>query len=347
MNPDSLRPYFLLAVLIGIAALLFFVLKPFLVPLLLAAMFAVVLNPVYQYVLRRMPTWPSLAALCTVILALICAIVPLSFLGVRVVSEARHMVASLSDGSASRYIETTFLYTQKLSNQYLPVEAQFSSTLTSSVEGYTKEGLSWLVGNISGLFSSIAQLLFSVIIFLISLFYLLRDGRQLRSLLVHLSPLEDNDDDTVLNRLGLAVNSVVRGNLFIVLIQATLAAIGLALFGVPNPILWGMVAGVAALIPGLGTSLVLLPAAALLLISGAAGPAIGLLLWAGIVVGLVDNLLAPRLVGKGSQLHPLVVLLAVLGGLVLFGPAGLFLGPLFASLFLVLLSLYLRNSSSQ
>ena len=122
--------------------------------------------------------------------------------------------------------------------------------------------------------------------------------------------------------------------------QGVVSGIGLSLFGVPNPVLWGVVAGFAALIPTLGTSLVLIPAALFLLTKGAFVAAIGLFIWALFAVGLIDNFLSPRLVGKGAQLHPLLVLLSVLGGISLFGPAGLILGPLCSSLLLALLSIY-------
>ncbi len=340
MPADTLRPYFLISSIFGIAGLLFFVLKSFLIPLILAAMFAVVLKPVYQYLLGQMRGKYSTSALVTILLALICAIVPLSLLGVTVASQAQHLVVSLSDGSGSVFLQTTLSSIEEVFSQYLPNTGQFSTTLATSVDSYAKEVLTWVASNLGGLFSGVAQLLFSFLIFLISLFYLLRDGAQFRRILVHLSPLADKDDDRVLRRLELAVNSVIRGNFIIVLVQAVLAGIGLALFGVPNPVLWGMVAGVAGLVPGLGSSLVLLPAIGFLLLTGSVGAAIGLLIWAALVVGLVDNLLAPRLVGKSAQLHPLLVLLTVLGGLAFFGPAGLLIGPLSASLFLALLEIY-------
>ncbi len=343
MDIYKIRPYFLLGIIVGVIVLLFFILKPFLIPLSLAAMFAVVFNPVYQYLLQKMNGRSALAALVTVLVATVCAVVPLSFLVIRVVAEGQHILTLLSNGSGLEYLQTAFLYVGELFNRYLPSAGQFSATMASSIDSYAKDALSLIVSNVGGLFSSVAQILFSLLIFLISLFYLLRDGEQLRKTLVHLSPLADRDDDLVLNKLKLAVNSVVRGNFTVVLVQALLAVVGLSLFGVPNPVLWGMVAGLAAFIPGLGSSLVLLPAAGFLVITGDVWPAVGLVVWAVAVVGLIDNLLAPKLVGRGAQLHPLIVLLSVLGGLAFFGPAGLFLGPLSASLLFALLMIYLDS----
>jgi len=104
--------------------------------------------------------------------------------------------------------------------------------------------------------------------------------------------------------------------------------------------LWGVVAALSALIPGIGTSLVLGPGILYLFTVGATTQAVGLLIWSVVAVGLIDNSLGPKLVGKGMRLHPLMVLLSVFGGLAFFGPAGIFLGPLCISLLFALLSIY-------
>jgi predicted PurR-regulated permease PerM len=173
-----------------------------------------------------------------------------------------------------------------------------------------------------------------------ALYYLLKDGYKLKNYLLALSPLDDSNNNFIINRIRLAVFSVVKGNLLIGLIQGTLTGIGFALFGVPNPVLWGGVASIAALIPSIGTAIVITPAIIFLFVSGNNVGAGGLLVWGIIVVGLVDNFLGPKLVGSSMRLHPLVTFLAVLGGLAFFGPLGILLGPLVLSIFLVLVEIY-------
>ena len=126
-------------------------------------------------------------------------------------------------------------------------------------------------------------------------------------------------DETIFNKLAVAINSVIRGNLAVALIQGILTAVGFALFGVPNPTLWGSVAAIAALVPSVGTALVLLPAI-LFLYWGEALSALGLLLWGATAVGLIDNFLGPKLAGRGMRLHPFLILLSILGGIAFFGP---------------------------
>ena len=128
--------------------------------------------------------------------------------------------------------------------------------------------------------------------------------------------------------------------MIIAVIQGASTSIGLAIFGVPNAIIWGMVAAVASLIPGLGTSLIILPAILYLFLNEQTMQAAGLIIWGMTAVGLIDNFLGPKIVGRGMKLHPLLVILAVLGGFAFFGPIGFILGPLTLGMFLALFDIY-------
>jgi predicted PurR-regulated permease PerM len=168
----------------------------------------------------------------------------------------------------------------------------------------------------------------------------LKDGRRFVKSLIALSPLADKYDQQIFDRMTVAINSVLRGQLFVALIQGFLSGLGFYIFGVPNPALWGTVAAVCALVPGVGTSLVLIPVIAYLFLSGSYLPAFGETIWGAFGVGLIDNLLGPTLVGKGARVHPLFILFSVIGGIVLFGPMGFLLGPLTVSLLYALLDIY-------
>ena len=340
MNTKTLQSYFLVALIIVSSVLSFFVFRPFLVVLALAAVFAVILHPLYQVILRRMNGSPGLAAFATMLISVVCILVPLMFISVQIANDAQHLYASLSDGSGEAYFDAVFQQANTIVVQYAPNLALSSADLSISIDQYMKDGLTWLIQNLGGAFGGATQFLLSLFIFLIALYYLLRDGAELKRTIIEMSPLADTEDRVVFARLELAIHSVIRGSLMIALIQGILTAIGFAFFGIPNSILWGVVAAFAALIPSIGTSLVLAPGVAYLFVIGATTPAIGLLVWGVVAVGLIDNFLGPRLVGKGMQLHPLVVLLSVFGGLALFGPAGIFLGPLCISLLFALLSVY-------
>jgi predicted PurR-regulated permease PerM len=119
-----------------------------------------------------------------------------------------------------------------------------------------------------------------------------------------------------------------------------LTGIGMSLFGVPNAALFGVLAGIASLIPSIGTALVAVPAIIFLLATGHPANAIGFAIWSGALVGMVDNFLNPYIVGTKLQVPPLLILFSVLGGISLMGPVGILIGPLTMSLLYVLMSLY-------
>jgi predicted PurR-regulated permease PerM len=116
--------------------------------------------------------------------------------------------------------------------------------------------------------------------------------------------------------------------------------IGFGLFGIPNATLWGFLSALLAMVPGLGTGLVTLPAVVYLFAVGKMGAAVGLAIWGFAVVGLVDNFLAPYFYSKGIEIHQVVILFAVLGGIALFGPLGFIYGPVAVALFIALVSVY-------
>ena len=335
MNHKKSKLYFLLALLAGIFALAFFIFKPFLYVLILAIVFATVFGPLHKRILAMTRDRKGLAALFATISVLIVVILPLSFLGIQIFQEAMGLYSSLAKNGSATDLSRAVGDTIQNLTRFSPVPID-----PLNINQYLKQGLSWLLQHLGPLFANIAKGMISIFIFLVALYYLFKDGHKLKRAVVTLSPLQDVHDETIFNKLALAINSVVRGNLMVALVQGVLTAIGFAIFGVPNATLWGSVATITALIPGIGTALVLLPAILYLFFSGETIFAVGLLLWGMTAVGLVDNFFGPKLVERGMRLHPFLILLSVLGGIGFFGPLGFLLGPLVLSLLFALLEIY-------
>ncbi len=330
MLSQKLQFYFLI-MLLGLAlGLTFFIFRPFLQVLVLAAVVAVACQPLHRRLLRRSGHRRGLAALGTTLIMVAFMVLPLIWLGVQISQEARQLYASLAAGNGQ---ETALNIFQSLTEKF-PI----------NTDQYLKSGLSWLLQNLGTIFSNFAKILINSGVFILALYYFLKEGPRLKQRVVDLSPLVDADDESILKKLELAVNSVVRGSLMIALIQGVLTAVGFAIFGVPQAVLWGTVAAICALIPGIGTALVLVPGIIFLFLTGPLMPALGLLAWGLIAVGLIDNLLGPKLVGRGMQLSPVLVFLAVFGGIGFFGPMGFLLGPLTLSLLFALLDIYSESS---
>ena len=337
---------FFFGVLFGTLALAFFVLEPFIIPLFLGVIFAVILNPFYLSLVRATRGLESTSALITVLATIAIIMLSATFLGARLILEAQQFFGG-NGGITRGNIEELFDTFATAASRYFPdADAQIEQ-ISGNFSLYARQGLTWITEHIGSALGSLSSAALSLFVFLVSLFYLLRDGERLRAKVMELSPLSNDDDAAVLSRLRLAIDSVVKGQLSIALIQSILTAAGFALFGVPNPILWGMVTFFAALVPSVGTALVIAPATLYLFLTGDIAQGVGLALWGVAAVGLIDNILAPRLIGRGMRLHPLLILLSVLGGIALFGAAGIFLGPLSLALLFALLSLnkYLLDGS--
>jgi predicted PurR-regulated permease PerM len=327
--------YFLLMTLGIVSAMVFFILKPFIYPLILAAIFATVFYPFYLIVLNWMHHHQKMSALLTVFIVTVAIFTPVSIICIFLFKEIQYVYSTLQNSDHT-------LVTQALSviqfqvQKILPISVDFTFTF----DEYVRQAALWIFQHLLGFFGNFAKLAIGVFLFIVSFYFFLKDGHRLKEAFITLSPLPDEDDGVVLAKLTKAVESVVKGTLSVAGIQGCLTAIGFAIVGIDFVILGGCLAAIAALIPGLGTSVVLGPAILYLFFKGKLISAFGLSVWALCAVGLVDNILGPILIGRGIDSHPLLILFSVLGGIVFFGPIGFLLGPLSISLLSALLSEY-------
>jgi len=336
MNTQKSQLYFLLAMLIGTIGLSVLVFRPFIFSLILAVVFAVVFRPVHLKIQKITGSHEGFAALLTTITVIVVILVPLLLLGSQIFREASQIYGSLVSNGGKDQIVTVLNSMVDELRKYVPIRQDFSVNLTQ----YTKQVFAWLLQNAGSVFTNAATILVDSFVFTIALYYLFKDGHRLKDTVVALSPLADTDDQSVFVKLTRAINSVVKGNLLLAIVHGLLISFGFWFFGISNPILWGCVGAIAALIPGVGGALVIIPAALYLFFTNNTFGGFGMLVWGFGSFGLADNFLGPMLVGRGTQLHPAIVLLSVLGGIALFGPFGFLLGPLTLSLLFALFDIY-------
>lgn len=334
MHNNKQPQYFLFFCLVASIVFVFFIIRPFLVPLVMAGVFALLFQPIFLRLTKLTKGRKSISAFLITIFSVFMVILPIIFLGAMILKEATGLysdLASSNDGiitALGKTISNTKTMLPFLNN----TELDFSKYVTQALETFAQ--------NIGAIFSSFAKIIINSFVFLIALYFLLKDGPRFGKYLIELSPLDDKDDRFIVSRLKTAVHATVKGNLTIGLIQGVLTGIGFAIFGVPNPVLWGGVAAIAALLPGVGTTLVIAPAIFYLFFINSFYNAIGLTIWGLTAVGLIDNILGPKLVGQGMHLHPLAVFVSVLGGIAFFGPLGFMFGPLALSICLALIDIY-------
>jgi len=330
MKTHTLEIGFFILLIVGVLTLTFFIFKPYLGALFLAIVFAILFDPVYGFFVEKInfKSRKTISALITVLIMISTILVPLIFFGAFIFQEARVLVDNNS--------------TILLGSKAMALKDYIESVLPVSIDiiGYAKGMLSAIVNNIGGLFAGFLQMVVNIFLVIIAMFFFLKDGKGFKHRLVVLSPLSDNYDEGILEKVRIAINSVVRGAIIIAFIQGILTAIGFLFFGVPNPALWGGVAVVASLVPVLGTPVVIIPAVIYLFIYGHAAMALGLLVWGVFIVGLVDNFLRPMLIEHDVKIHPFIILLSVFGGIVYLGPIGFLAGPVILSLLVALFEVY-------
>ncbi len=341
MPSTTLRLPVLMVLIIGTLVLVFFIVKPFLVVFALAVVCAVVLNPLYKKIRTRVGGGDTLATWITLSVCVLGFFVPLIFFGTQLFRESVEVYTTLSEASSRQHFLAAVIdNTGSTLEKFVPGSEAKLIALSYNVDEYLRRILTFVIDNLGAALSGVSTFLLDILIFLIALYYCIKDGHKLRDMLYRVSPLSTADNDSILTHIEHAINSIIKGNFLIALTQGAVATIGFLLCGVPNAVLWGMLAIIASLVPRIGTALVIFPAVVYLFITGSLLSAFFLALWGFGIVGVIDNILGPKLMGKELALHPLSVLFSVMGGIIFFGPAGIFLGPLTVSLLIAFISVY-------
>ena len=329
----------LMALTLGALYLCYRLAAPFLPALAWALTLAILLAPV-QRRLEAKVKYPSVAATINVLMVAVIVVLPATLIGDRLISEAvtgAETITSLVDsGQWRRHLEAYPL----LAPAGHWIERQFD--LPDMVNTVT----SWLTNTAASLArESVLQLIGFVLTFYM-LFYFLRDRAAILRALRYYSPLSDTDMSRLYTDVGDTVHATIYGTLVVAVVQGTLGGLMFWWLGLPAPLLWGIVMGVLAVVPVLGAFIVWIPAAIFLLLDGSGGKALLLALWGGIVVGGIDNLLYPMLVGRRLKMHTVIAFVSIVGGLILFGSSGLILGPLLFALTRLLLEVWSRRNAS-
>ncbi len=335
MDAKRLERTFYFAALLIVVALACFVFGPYLGMLVLAATLAFIFRPTFDW-LSKITGMPSFAALLVVLFVVAIVFLPLGVFALKVFSEASNLYGSLSsNGGFNLGANITNVLHATFPTLAIPdIHLNFNDS--------ARAALNWLIQNLGSLFSSFAQALFIAFLSLMGLFYFLKDGAAFKRWTLALLPLSPEYAEGIIRETEAVMTSVVRGTLFVALIQGLVVGCGFLIFGIPNPAVWGALTVVASLIPLVGTWLVVVPAIAYLFFAHSTGLAIGFAIWSVVLVNLVYNILSPQLMRRGIDIHPFVILLSVLGGLTVFGPIGFLVGPFIIALLFSLLGIYPR-----
>lgn len=303
---------------------------PFLAALAWALALSVLFNPVHRRLEAKIKG-PNLAATITVVMVALVMLLITAFVGERLVSEvvrsATVLKAKVESGDWNRAVETY---------PYIAPIVRWIETNTDLSQAL-KAASSWLATRGASLVQASMVQLIGVLLTFYFLFFFLRDRHKALRSLRSLVPLPAATMDLLCARVGDTINATLYGTLAVAAVQGTLGGLMFWALGLPAPVLWGVVMGLLAIVPVLGAFIVWIPAALFLLADGSWGKAIVLAAWGGIVVGGIDNLLYPMLVGNRLHMPTLVAFISIVGGLILFGASGVILGPVSVTITTVLL----------
>lgn len=309
--------------------------QPFANVLLWAIVLSVVFMPLHRRLERRLGR-PWLSAAISTLIVVVTIVVPVTFVTIAVIGELRDLAgaAAVHEGRWLDSLPPVFDPVILWLDPYVDFEAlQSPAFVRERLEAWSGTLANSTLGVVGGVASTLVQTLLVVF----TLYYLFRDGSAIRESLFDALPLENDRTRDIMLRMRAVVGATVYGVLVIAGIQGALGFFIFWALALPSPLLWGVVMFFLSMIPMAGAFLVWAPAAAYLALTGGMTKAIVLTAWGVMVVGTIDNVLSPRLVGKRASMHELLIFFAVLGGIDVFGVIGVVLGPVVVATTLALL----------
>ncbi len=335
---DRFRMSFLL-LLVGLISLGFaMMIRDFITTLLLAAITTGLCYPAYRWLVARFGGRESLASMVMVVGVFVLIIGPLLLLVSIVTTQALEIAQSLQPWIEARLLAGPdgLLPHNDLPRFLLPYEAQIASKLGEFVGQFGQFVLDALASAGRGTAAFVAMLF----LMLYAMFFFFRDGAAMLTRILYYMPLRSVDEMRLIGRFSSVSRATIKGMLAVGVAQGSLAGVAFYWVGIPGSVFWATIMTVLSIIPGLATALIWVPTAIWLYLDGQVLESLGLTVWCLSVVGTVDNLLRPRLVGRDTQLSALLILVSTFGGLLLFGATGFLIGPILGALFVTVWEIY-------
>lgn len=336
----------LLLLVVAVSCALGWVLMPFYGTLLWSAIIALLFAPLHRRLLLRLRHRRTLAALLTILAAVVIVVVPFALLSGALAHEAAGLVARIQSGETNLvpYLRGVF---DALPGWAATLLERFGLVDFDALQHWLNTKLEQGSGFIATQAFSLGQDTFefaaSLLITPYLAFFLIRDGNRIVHAMRRALPLTPAHKQELLNKFSAVIRSTVRGNLVVAAIQGALGGLAFWFLGVRGALLWAVVMAFLSLLPAIGAALVWLPVAIWFFVTGAVWQGMALAAWGMLVIGLVDNLLRPMLVGKATLVPDYVVMITTLGGMAVFGINGFVLGPVIAAMFFAVWHLYLTT----
>ncbi len=336
-TPPSLDNRALLPLLVAVSAALVVVLLPFYAAIMWGVILALLFTPVYRWILQRVGRRPSVAALCTMAVIILIVVLPATLVMVALAQEASGIYVRLQSGdiNPAQYFRHVF---DQLPDWITAVLNRLGlvnfTTLQRRLTAAMAQGSQFAATQVFNIGQNTFEFVVSLFITMYLAFFLIRDGNAVMRTIGRVIPLAPAHKQQLWDKFATVVRATVKGNLLVAAIQGTLGGLAFWFLGVGGALLWAVVMAALSLLPAIGAALVWLPVALYFLANGAVWQAVSLIAYGVLVIGLVDNLLRPILVGKDTLMPDYVVMITTVGGMAVFGINGFVLGPLIAAMFI-------------
>ncbi len=342
LSKRRLSPWFLFGLLLVIGYVSLRIAGPFLDYVLVAFFLAYLTYPAYPW-LCKWVRQQQVAAVLLLLLIAVAVVVPLGFLIAELAKEMQAIALAIGGQQSDEIIDRIRQAVADLTGREVADPA--NDPVLNSIESNAQELVTTIVAD---LFRALAAGVVGIFVMLYVMYYTYIDGQRLVQFMKDILPMQEAHRDLMFHEIGLVTKAVMYGQVLTALIQAIIGGIGFWIFGVPNVVFWSVLMFILALLPVIGPPLIWVPASAYLwFIQGDTFAGVGLAIYSAILVSTVDNIIRPKLIGARAHIHPVIVLLGVLGGIGVFGFSGLVLGPLVLSIFVTILGVYRKEFASK
>lgn len=340
MELKNYNVYFFFVLLLLVSAATFLIFQPFVIALFLAAILAALFQGTYDFFLRIFGDRKSLSSFATSVTILLIIVLPLTAIFLLVGNEITSFYRSVS-GSGDFYLKYLQPIVFKIQANAFFQTLNLGQLLSQETFlQYSGQAGQLLLGLVQKTYQSIAHALFMIFLMFFSLYYFFMDGKRMVRKIMYISPLKDVHEKLLIAKFVSMSRATIKGTLLLGFLQGLLGAVSFLIAGVPSAVTWGVAMMVFSLIPLFGSGIVWLPVGLILLLSGQLWQGIFVLVFGFAIISTMDNFLRPKFVGKDTQMHPLAVFCATLGGLSIFGFTGFIIGPVIVALFLSLWDIY-------
>jgi predicted PurR-regulated permease PerM len=340
MSQINFNKAFVVLLLLFITAVFLAMIWPFLMTIIMAAIFSGLTRPMYRGLKRGLGGRSWLAAALSLVVIVFGVLLPLAALLGAVTAEGIKVSQAVKPWIQKQLAEPAEFSELLKKIPFYDYILPYKETIFLKAGEMVGRLSSFLINSLSSVTVMTAQFIFLLFIFLYTMFFFLVDGRRILGGILHYLPLKPEDQERMLEKFTSVTRATLKGIAVIGMVQGSLVGAAFASVGFPSAIFWGTVAAVMSMVPGIGTAIVWLPGVIILFMGGHYGTAIGLLAFCILVVGGIDNFVRPRLVGKDTRMHELLILFGTLGGIIMFGVAGIIIGPIVAALVVTVWEIY-------